>query len=96
MAILLHPVGFVSKKKQNITCMFVVLQEVQNKYTAVVKMIDSGDKLKLDQSHVETVIPAPGNTLLWLNVHTSPTDFLLLEIDLTINNNLTLSQVSKF
>lgn len=23
-------------------------------------MIDSGDKLKLDQNHVETVIPAPG------------------------------------
>lgn len=37
-----------------------VLQEVRDKYTAVVKMIDSGDKLKLDQNHVETVIPAPG------------------------------------
>lgn len=23
-------------------------------------MIDSGDKLKLDQTHLETVIPAPG------------------------------------
>ncbi len=40
----------------------VILQEVQGKYTAVVKMIDSGDKLKLDQSHLETVIPAPGIT----------------------------------
>uniref|UniRef100_A0A671LRG4 Kin17 DNA and RNA binding protein n=1 Tax=Sinocyclocheilus anshuiensis TaxID=1608454 RepID=A0A671LRG4_9TELE len=28
-----------------------VIREVQDKYTAVVKMIDSGDKLKLDQSH---------------------------------------------
>lgn len=37
-----------------------LLQEVRDKYTAVVKMIDSGDKLKLDQAHVETVIPAPG------------------------------------
>lgn len=37
-----------------------VPQEVRDKYTAVVKMIDSGDKLKLDQNHVETVIPAPG------------------------------------
>lgn len=37
-----------------------VWQEVRDKYTAVVKMIDSGDKLKLDQNHVETVIPAPG------------------------------------
>lgn len=36
------------------------LQEVRDKYTAVVKLIDSGDKLKLDQNHVETVIPAPG------------------------------------
>lgn len=26
-------------------------------------MIDSGDKLKLDQSHLETVIPAPGGPL---------------------------------
>lgn len=38
----------------------VFLQEVRDKYGAVVKMIDSGDKLKLDQNHVETVIPAPG------------------------------------
>lgn len=37
-----------------------VSQEVRDKYTAVVKMIDSGDKLKLDQNHLETVIPAPG------------------------------------
>lgn len=36
------------------------LQEVRDQYTAVVKLIDSGDKLKLDQNHVETVIPAPG------------------------------------
>lgn len=38
----------------------VLLQELRDKYAAVVKMIDSGDKLKLDQNHVETVIPAPG------------------------------------
>ncbi|XP_029017490.1 DNA/RNA-binding protein KIN17 isoform X2 [Betta splendens] len=37
-----------------------VVMEVRDKYTAVVKMVDSGDKLKLDQNHVETVIPAPG------------------------------------
>lgn len=46
-----------------ILCACVILQEVQDKYTAVVKMIDSGDKLKLDQSHLETVIPAPGITV---------------------------------
>lgn len=37
-----------------------LLQEVKDKYSAVVKMNDSGDKLKLDQTHLETVIPAPG------------------------------------
>lgn len=35
-------------------------QEVRDRYGAVVKLIDSGDKLKLDQNHLETVIPAPG------------------------------------
>lgn len=44
-----------------------VVTEVRDKYTAVVKMIDSGDKLKLDQNHVETVIPAPGKRVLILN-----------------------------
>ncbi|XP_075713585.1 DNA/RNA-binding protein KIN17 isoform X2 [Rhinoderma darwinii] len=37
-----------------------VVKEVIDRYTAVVKLIDSGDKLKLDQTHLETVIPAPG------------------------------------
>ncbi|KAM7367331.1 hypothetical protein PAMP_015241 [Pampus punctatissimus] len=44
-----------------------VVMEVRDKYAAVVKMIDSGDKLKLDQNHVETVIPAPGKQVLILN-----------------------------
>ncbi|XP_076578160.1 DNA/RNA-binding protein KIN17 [Chaetodon auriga] len=44
-----------------------VVTEVRDKYAAVVKMIDSGDKLKLDQNHVETVIPAPGKRVLILN-----------------------------
>ncbi|XP_053321397.1 DNA/RNA-binding protein KIN17 [Spea bombifrons] len=44
-----------------------IVQEVINKYTAIVKLIDSGDRLKLDQTHVETVIPAPGKRLLVLN-----------------------------
>ncbi|KAA8580369.1 hypothetical protein FQN60_005904, partial [Etheostoma spectabile] len=33
-----------------------VIMEVRDKYGAVVKMIDSGDKLKLDQNHLETVM----------------------------------------
>ncbi|KAM5235048.1 DNA/RNA-binding protein KIN17 [Ctenodactylus gundi] len=44
-----------------------IVKEVIDRYTAVVKMLDSGDKLKLDQTHLETVIPAPGKRILVLN-----------------------------
>ncbi|XP_070610555.1 DNA/RNA-binding protein KIN17 isoform X1 [Erythrolamprus reginae] len=44
-----------------------VVKEVIDKYTAVVKLANSGDKLKLDQTHLETVIPAPGKKVLILN-----------------------------
>jgi len=44
-----------------------VVQEVQNLYTAVVKMIDTRDVLKLDQAHLETVIPAIGRTVKVVN-----------------------------
>ncbi|KAM3927087.1 DNA/RNA-binding protein KIN17 isoform 1-T1 [Leptodactylus fuscus] len=44
-----------------------VVKEVIDRYTAIVKLIDSGDKLKLDQTHLETVIPAPGKQVLVLN-----------------------------
>ncbi|XP_037059318.1 DNA/RNA-binding protein KIN17-like [Peromyscus leucopus] len=44
-----------------------VVKEVIDRHTAVVKMIDSGDRLKLDQTHLETVIPAPGKRILVLN-----------------------------
>ncbi|XP_069485777.1 DNA/RNA-binding protein KIN17 [Ambystoma mexicanum] len=44
-----------------------VVKEVIDKYTAVVKMVDSGDKLRLDQAHLETVIPAPGKKVRILN-----------------------------
>ncbi|XP_030071814.1 DNA/RNA-binding protein KIN17 [Microcaecilia unicolor] len=44
-----------------------VVKEVIDKYTAVVKTVDYGDKLKLDQTHLETVIPAPGKKILMLN-----------------------------
>lgn len=40
--------------------------EVINRYGAVVKMQESGDKLRLDQAHLETVIPAMGRTVLML------------------------------
>uniref|UniRef100_A0A8C1DYK7 Kin17 DNA and RNA binding protein n=2 Tax=Cyprinus carpio TaxID=7962 RepID=A0A8C1DYK7_CYPCA len=54
-----------------------VIREVQGKYTAVVKMIDSGDKLKLDQSHLETVIPAPGKRVLIVNGQYKDTEAIL-------------------
>ncbi|XP_051544866.1 DNA/RNA-binding protein KIN17 [Myxocyprinus asiaticus] len=53
------------------------IREVQDKYTAVVRMINSGDKLKLDQSHLETVIPAPGKRVLILNGQYKDTEAVL-------------------
>ncbi|XP_036004736.1 DNA/RNA-binding protein KIN17 [Fundulus heteroclitus] len=44
-----------------------VVTEVRDRYGGVVKLVDSGDKLKLDQNHLETVIPAPGKRVLILN-----------------------------
>ncbi|XP_076015831.1 DNA/RNA-binding protein KIN17 [Genypterus blacodes] len=58
-----------------------VIKEVRDKFTAVVKMIDSGDKLKLDQNHLETVIPAPGKRVLILNGTYRDTEALLEGID---------------
>ncbi|XP_041833397.1 DNA/RNA-binding protein KIN17 [Melanotaenia boesemani] len=58
-----------------------VILEVRDKYAAVVKMVDSGDKLKLDQNHLETVIPAPGKRVLILNGPYRDTEALLDGID---------------
>ncbi|XP_074554466.1 DNA/RNA-binding protein KIN17 [Halichoeres trimaculatus] len=58
-----------------------VVMEVRDKYGAVVKMVDSGDKLKLDQNHVETVIPAPGKRVLILNGPHRDTEAVLEGID---------------
>lgn len=44
-----------------------VIVEVKNKYTAIVKLLDSGKKLKLDQEHLETVIPAVGRLVKIVN-----------------------------
>ena len=37
-----------------------VVEEVRDTFTGVVKMIETGDKLKIDQAYLETVIPAIG------------------------------------
>uniref|UniRef100_A0A670YZP1 Kin17 DNA and RNA binding protein n=1 Tax=Pseudonaja textilis TaxID=8673 RepID=A0A670YZP1_PSETE len=55
------------KSAQHFYLLASVVKEVIDKYTAVVKVINSGDKLKLDQTHLETVIPAPGKKVLVLN-----------------------------
>ncbi|XP_028306618.1 DNA/RNA-binding protein KIN17 [Gouania willdenowi] len=68
-----------------------VVMEVRDKYEAVVKMIDSGDKLKLDQTHVETVVPTPGKRVLILNGPHRETEALLEGInEKSFNATLTL------
>lgn len=44
-----------------------VVREVMDKYAAKVKLLETGEKLKLDQSHLETVIPQPGKEVLVVN-----------------------------
>ncbi|KAG8005507.1 DNA/RNA-binding protein KIN17 [Nibea albiflora] len=68
-----------------------IVTEVRDKYGAVVKMVDSGDKLKLDQAHVETVIPAPGKRVLILNGPYRDIEAVLEGIDVkTFSATLTL------
>ncbi|PSN31732.1 DNA/RNA-binding protein KIN17 [Blattella germanica] len=44
-----------------------VVTEVRDKYSATVSILDNGHKLKLDQAHLETVIPAIGRQVLVVN-----------------------------
>ncbi|CAH1989080.1 unnamed protein product [Acanthoscelides obtectus] len=44
-----------------------VIREVIDKYVAIVKLLDSGKKLKIDQEHLETVIPAIGKLVKVVN-----------------------------
>ncbi|XP_059150413.1 DNA/RNA-binding protein KIN17-like [Physella acuta] len=44
-----------------------VVKEVKDLYTGIIKMLDSGDKLKVDQTHVETVIPGLGKPVMVVN-----------------------------
>ena len=37
-----------------------VVKEVIDFYSGVIKMLETGDKIRVDQTHVETVIPAIG------------------------------------
>lgn len=44
-----------------------VVREVIGKYVAVVKLLETGKKLKIDQEHLETVIPALGKLIKVVN-----------------------------
>lgn len=44
-----------------------VILSVQDKFTAVIRLLDTSTKLKLDQTHLETVIPAVGRHVLIVN-----------------------------
>lgn len=44
-----------------------VVVEVIEKYRAKVKLLETGEKVKVDQTHLETVIPAVGKTVRVLN-----------------------------
>ncbi|CAL8097317.1 unnamed protein product [Orchesella dallaii] len=44
-----------------------VIVDVIDKYVGIIKMLETGHKLKLDQEHLETVIPSPGREVRILN-----------------------------
>lgn len=55
--------------------------KITDKFCAIVRMNDSGDKLKLDQVHLETVIPAVGRSVKILNGAYCGTVAELVDID---------------
>lgn len=58
-----------------------VVKEVQDLYRAVIKTIDSGDKIRVDQNHLETVIPAQGKLVKIVNGAYRGYDAVLESID---------------
>jgi DNA/RNA-binding protein KIN17 len=44
-----------------------VVTRVENRYQAIMKMLETNDKIRIDQAHVETVIPAIGKKVLVVN-----------------------------
>merc|ERR1712037_142285 len=57
------------------------VRDMSNKFTAIVTMLDSGTKVKLDQSYLETVIPAIGKRVIVCNGRKSGAVALLKDID---------------
>ncbi|XP_014672782.1 PREDICTED: DNA/RNA-binding protein KIN17-like [Priapulus caudatus] len=58
-----------------------VVREVVEQFGAVVKMLDTDHKLKVDQTHLETVIPAHGKAVRIVNGAYRGCDAVLLELD---------------
>jgi len=58
----------------------VVKEVMEDKFTALVKLIDSGEKVKIDQAHVETVIPAIGKGVLMVRGAHSGCEGVLTEL----------------
>ncbi|XP_022233656.2 DNA/RNA-binding protein KIN17 [Drosophila obscura] len=58
-----------------------VVQELIDKYQAKIKFLDTGEKLKVDQAHLETVIPAMGKTVLVVNGAYRGAEALLKKLD---------------
>lgn len=58
-----------------------VVTEVIDKYRAKIRLLETGDKLKVDQAHLETVIPSIGKQVLVLNGGYRGNTATLKEID---------------
>ncbi|XP_050032118.1 DNA/RNA-binding protein KIN17 [Dermacentor andersoni] len=58
-----------------------VVEDVQDRYVATVRMLDSNDVLRLDQSHLETVIPNIGRRVKVVNGAYRGQEATLLEVD---------------
>lgn len=58
-----------------------VVEEVQDRYVATVRMLDTHDVLRLDQSHLETVIPNIGRRVKVVNGAYRGQEATLLEVD---------------
>lgn len=73
-----------------------VVVRMQDKYVGEIKMLDSGDVLRLDQEHCETVIPAVGGAVRFVNGPHRGEEATLRSIDFDkFNAALTISRGPK-
>ncbi|EDO38216.1 predicted protein [Nematostella vectensis] len=70
-----------------------VVKDVENRYVGIIRMLDSGDTLKVDQEHLETVIPAIGKSVMVLNgAHRGATAKLLSLNEKTFSVSIQLKE----